>query len=78
MMYDVKEFEEVFKEMFKRSGRVQVYMKISWGEKHGADFNYLHNHDIVNYLVISEEKVELTGDDGITLYVSVHDIYCLL
>ena len=78
MMYDVKEFEEVFKEISEGSGRGQVYMKLSWGKKHGTDFNYLNNHDIVSYRVIGEGKVRLTGDDGISLDVSVYDIYCLL
>ncbi len=78
MMYDVKEFEEVFKEMSEGSGRVQVYMKLSWGEKHGEDFHYLDNHDIVSYRVIGEGKVRLTGDDGICLDVYVYDIYSLM
>ena len=73
-MRDIKEFEDKWKEIYKRHHRIRVSMTLSWGEKHEADFHYLNSHDIVNYLVIGDKEIELTGDDGITLYVSVYDI----
>ena len=71
-MRDIKEFENKWKE--KRYHGVRVTMTGSWAERHKTEFNYLNNHDIVNYLVIGDKEIELTGADGITLYVSVYDI----
>ena len=73
-MRDIKEFENKWKEIYKRYHRVRVSMTGSWAEKHRVVFHYLNSHDIVNYLVIGDKEIDLTGDDGITLYVSVYDI----